>query len=444
MKRLANHFPLYFAVAMLLFCHISYAKEGKGNPQAAAERVLGFFEGSIAVHEESMWALYRWQIIGTISLCMLEAGLIVALMFQRSTRRRAEKALLESQRMLQSTINSLNARVALLDQDGTVIAVNRRWEVYAEANRHTTGPGSGASRRQDDEERLVADALQRIKAGELEDFRCVYPSSHANGTTWFQLRVSRIEMQGLPRLVVTHEDVTEIKKAHDAQQELTGLILRAQDEERRRIARDLHDVTVQNVVAIKADIDVVRGDIDLRRPEDAAMLHESTMLCDQVIQELRTLSYVLHPPFLDEAGLVPALRWFVRGFNQRSGVQVDLLLREDVGRLPAEIETALFRVVQESLANIHRHSGSKRASIWITRNKSTVVLRIMDEGRGFSMPTPGDHESTSFPGVGIQGMRQRLIQLGGQLEIESSPEGTRVNARVTVSEERRAAHSTGR
>lgn len=417
MKRRAIHFTLVFVVAGLLFCHIANAEEEKATQKS--ESVLSLSQGSIAVREQAMWDPNRWQIIGTISLCLLEAGLIAALMFQRATRRRAEEAMLESQRMLQSTIDSLNARVALLDKEGTVIAVNRRWELYAEANRPTGGPGNGASRRQDDETRLVAEAVQRIKSGELEDFRCVYPSSHSNGTAWFQVRVSRFHVQGVPRLVVTHEDVTEIKRAHDAQQELTGLVLRAQDEERRRIARDLHDVTVQNVVAIKSDIDTVKSDVDGLRREHTAMLQEGMSLCDQVIQELCTLSYVLHPPFLDEAGLVPALRWFVRGFMQRSGIQVDLLLREDVGRLPAEVETTLFRVVQESLANIHRHSGSKRASIWITRNKGTVALRIMDEGRGFSMPTPGDHEGASLPGVGIQGMRQRLIQLGGQLDRKS-------------------------
>src|SRR5215475_2250134 len=162
--------------------------------------------------------------------------------------------------------------------------------------------------------------------------------------------------------------------------------MNAQDEERRRIARDLHDVTVQNVVAIKADIDSVKSDTDLG-PESVEMLKEGLSLCNQVIKELRTLSYLLHPPFLDEAGLVPALQWFVRGFMQRSGIQVELLVMDDIGRLATDFEMALFHVVQESLTNIHRHSGSRSAVIWLTKEQGTIHVKVRDEGHGFSLPT---------------------------------------------------------
>jgi len=173
------------------------------------------------------------------------------------------------------------------------------------------------------------------------------------------------------------------------------------------------------------------------------MLKESVSLSNQVIRELRTLSYLLHPPFLDEAGLVPALTWFVRGFIQRSGIPVELMVLDEIGRLPTDIETALFRVVQESLTNIHRHSGGGRAVIWVTREKDNVTLRIMDDGHGFSLPATEDNlESTVLPGVGIPGMRQRLRQLGGQLEIESGPQGTTVNAKICLSEDRDHAYFT--
>jgi two-component system NarL family sensor kinase len=175
------------------------------------------------------------------------------------------------------------------------------------------------------------------------------------------------------------------------------------------------------------------------------MLQESVSLCDQVIKELRTLSYLLHPPFLDEAGLVPALRWFVRGFIQRSGIQVELLVMEEIGRLPTEVETALFRVVQESLTNIHRHSGSERAVIWVTREQDTVVLKVSDEGHGIPLSsTPDNRERAPSPGVGILGMRQRLRQLGGQLDIESSSQGTSVNVRVSISEDRNVTYLNSR
>jgi signal transduction histidine kinase len=246
----------------------------------------------------------------------------------------------------------------------------------------------------------------------------------------------------VPHLVVTHEDVTEIKEAHDTQQKLTGLVMQAQDEERRRIARDLHDVTVQNVVAIKADLSAVENSTSRVDPRSAEMLQESISLCDQVMQELRTLSYVLHPPFLDEAGLAPAIQWFVRGFIQRSGVHVAVIVKDDVGRLAKEVETAMFRVVQESLTNIHRHSGSRNAVIRLTRELDALVLRITDDGHGFSPLTSTEkHVSASSPGVGIAAMRHRLKQLGGELEIESSSEGTTIQARVSISEDQFNANS---
>src|SRR5204862_8039398 len=188
---------------------------------------------------------------------------------QRTHRRQAEKTMRESQRLLQSTIDALDARIALLDEDGTIIAVNQPWMSYAEANGcrgAANGSGSNylemcATNAECDEARLVSGGIRDLLSRELTDFRCLYPSAHADKTFWFQVRVRRFHSDGVLRLVVAHEDVTEIKQAHDAQQQLTGLLLLTQDEERRRIARDLHDVTVQSMVAIKADLTRVQRGI---------------------------------------------------------------------------------------------------------------------------------------------------------------------------------------
>jgi PAS domain S-box-containing protein len=403
----------------------------------------------VAFKDPSLWETYRWHIIGGSALFIVQSSLIVGLVIHRGRRRKAEKSMAESQALLQSTIDALSARVALLDQRGTIIAVNRSWAEFTEENPcGDTINGLGHNyleRRATDAERkepgLVTNGIRRVITGDLEAFRCVYSSQHPGGMFWFQVRVNPFEMQGARHLVVTHEDVTEIKEAHDTQQRLTGLLMQAQDEERRRIARDLHDVTVQNVVAIKADLSFLEN---ARQPMDSRhreMLRESASLCDQVMQELRTLSYVLHPPFLDEAGLTPAIQWFVRGFIQRSGVHVALIAKDDVGRLKKEAEIALFRVVQESLTNIHRHSGSRNAIIRLTREQDSVVLRITDDGHGFSTPPAIKNESTASHGVGIAAMRHRLKQLGGELEIESSSEGTTIHARVLISEDRIHAYS---
>src|SRR5262249_54038377 len=161
---------------------------------------------------------------------------------------------------------------------------------------------------------------------------------------------------------------------------------------------------------------------------------------DQVIKELRTLSYLLHPPLLDELGLVPALQWLARGFSERSGIPVELQITGDIGRFPADIETALFRVAQESLSNVHRHSGSPTAGIHVTQDNGEIVLQVKDQGTGISAGLrPSGNGVVTPPGVGIMGMGERLKQLGGQLEIESDGQGTTVTARVPITEESYAA-----
>jgi two-component system NarL family sensor kinase len=199
------------------------------------------------------------------------------------------------------------------------------------------------------------------------------------------------------------------------------------------------------MVAIKADLSRFQRESESFDPGAVTSLKESLSICDQVIKELRTLSYLLHPPFLDEAGLVTAVKWFVRGFIQRSGIRVELLLMQDIGRLPTAVETALFRVVQESLTNIHRHSGSSIATICVTRDHDTVLIRIGDEGHGFASPlTIDDNITARSAGVGLLGMSQRLKELGGQLEIESNSKGTTVTAKISISEDAYATYSRSR
>jgi signal transduction histidine kinase len=167
-------------------------------------------------------------------------------------------------------------------------------------------------------------------------------------------------------------------------------------------------------------------------PHAAEALADSLELVTQCSREIRTLSHLLHPPLLEEAGLPSSLRWYVQGFAARSNVEVELKVSDDLGRLPMELEITLFRVVQESLTNVHRHSGSSSASIRLWRSGPEVVLEVEDRGIG----VPRDKLAwvkTQMPaavGVGIAGMRERLSQLGGTLEIESGPRGTLVRARL--------------
>jgi len=396
--------------------------------------------------QPSLWDVYRWHIIAGLALCALQTGLIVGLLIHRARRRKAERALKENRQILQSTIDALDAHVALLDETGKIIAVNQPWTRFADANGYA-GSDRGLGKNylevckssiECEEARLVLTGIRRLMSGESDDFRCVYPC-HSAQEGWFQVRINRFHTDGVLRLVVAHENVTEIKQAQNAQQQLTGVLLRAQDEERRRIAHNLHDVTVQNMASIKADLTRAQTIDDLRA---ILTVKESLSLCDQVITELRSLSYLLHPPLLDEVGLIPALQWFIRGFMQHSGIQVKIVVMRPIGRLESNVETALFRVVQESLTNVHRHSGSPTALIWVTKQRDEVMLRITDKGQGISEPwLATGQESMISSGVGIMGMRQRLKQLGGRLEIQSSTKGTTVTARISLTGERHAAHS---
>jgi len=221
------------------------------------------------------------------------------------------------------------------------------------------------------------------------------------------------------------ERTAELDRAQERLRTLSARLLRMQDDERRRLARELHDTAGQLLVALNLTLVPVEEALAKRDPELAKQVTAGLGLVDELSRDLRTMSHLLHPPLLDEAGLHSAVRWYVEGFAERSKIQVDLQLDPKVGRLPAEFETAIFRIVQECLTNIHRHSGSKSASISITRHGDEIKLEIIDRGKG--MPTP-----ISRGGVGIQGMRERVRQLGGELEIESGTGGTRVTARLVV------------
>ncbi|MCG3149574.1 MAG: hypothetical protein PCFJNLEI_03038 [Verrucomicrobiae bacterium] len=231
-------------------------------------------------------------------------------------------------------------------------------------------------------------------------------------------------------------EADERRRAETALRELSGRLLQLQDQERRHIARELHDVTAQNLGAITLNLARLEKFLSHADHKTLDVLNESILLTEECLREIRTLSYVLHPPMLDEYGLPRALEWYLEGFNKRSGVQIELQAQAEIGRLPAATEMALFRIVQESLTNIRRHSGSRHAAIQLTRANGTVTLEIMDDGHGFREPlAPSEPPSLLNLGVGITGMRERLRQLGGQLDIESTPTGTRVRATIPVTGE---------
>jgi signal transduction histidine kinase len=224
-----------------------------------------------------------------------------------------------------------------------------------------------------------------------------------------------------------------LARANQGLRQLSARLLRVQDEERRRIARDLHDSTGQMVAMLSMNLSGLQAHAAGVDADLAKSVAENAAIANQVSNELRTISYLLHPPLLDEMGLASALRWFVEGFAQRSGIQTELDLSRGFGRLSPEMETAVFRVVQECLTNIHRHSGSSTASIRLTQEAGRVLLQIEDAGKGIAPENLRQVTSFASSGVGLRGIRERIKDFEGELEIASGESGTQVRVSIPLS-----------
>jgi len=228
-----------------------------------------------------------------------------------------------------------------------------------------------------------------------------------------------------------HEKNTEIAAQAGQLRELSTRLLKVQDEERRRIARELHDSAGQELAALSMNFYVIRGAPGSLSLAQERAVNESCELLARLTEEIRTLSYLLHPPLLDETGLASALQWYVDGFVERSKIAVRLQVAEDFGRLPTEVETTLFRIVQESLTNVHRHSGSTTAEIRLRRLENEVRLEVLDTGVGMPVKKRLNGDDAKA-GVGILGMSERVRQLGGSFVISAGAPGTRITASLPV------------
>jgi len=208
-------------------------------------------------------------------------------------------------------------------------------------------------------------------------------------------------------------------------QRLSSQLMRVQDEERRRVARELHDELGQELAALKMLLD-----LDPKAGKDVRP--EAVKITERAIQTVRNLSYLLHPPLLDESGLLAALTWYVEGLTKRSGIQIGLEVKPvSFDRLSSEIETTVFRIVQESLTNVYRHSGSKNAQVEIEKQPDHVIVRIRDQGKGIPAEIVSGVGS-NLVGVGISGMRERVKHFGGELQLSRTEPGTLVQAKIPL------------
>jgi len=225
---------------------------------------------------------------------------------------------------------------------------------------------------------------------------------------------------------------SEVVQQAEQLRDLSSRLMQAQDEERRHIARELHDSVGQILTALSMSLALASQHAPQESAVLAKHLEESDELAQQLSQEIRTMSYLLHPPLLDETGLSEALRWYIQGLSERSGLEIELDVPADFARLSREMELVMFRLVQESLTNIHRHSGSKSAAIRLARNGDSVSLEVQDSGKGISAEKFSAIQSQGS-GVGIRGMRERARHFGGHMMIESSCKGTKISFQFSLS-----------
>jgi len=288
---------------------------------------------------------------------------------------------------------------------GTQIHEDEYWELVNSADR-------------EEATQIVALALRACKPYEY-----VARMRTNDGTSRFH------SMSGLPlsgkngkveRVIGLFRDVTHGAHSKDELHKLSQQLMRARDDDRRHMARELHESAGQTLAALKMTLGRLQEEI----PEDCetahALLRSSRELADAAVREVRTVSYLMHPPMLDEAGLYSTLRWYARGFAERSQIKVDVEISEDIGRHSQEIETTIFRVVQEALTNVHRYSGSRTAAISVKREPESISVVIQDAGCGIPLVSPSGQGQMN-PGVGIAGMRERVMELKGTFQVESIP-----------------------
>ncbi|MGH9402340.1 MAG: chemotaxis protein CheB [Terriglobia bacterium] len=282
----------------------------------------------------------------------------------------------------------------------------------------------------------LAEALQTQRTGREDnlEYRILRPDGSLRWirSVFFPVRGDKGEVL---RSVGVAQDITELKRAGASLRELSTRVFTIQDEERQRIARDLHDTTAASLVALAMNLSIASRSAEALDPEARAALAQCLALAKKCSSEIRTVSYLLHPPLMHELGLAAALRWYVEGFAERSNVHVEMDLAPGLDELPRNIEMTLFRVVQESLSNVHRHSGSSSAKIRIARGSGEIMVEISDEGRGMPPEVLEDNGRISAgAGLGLRGMEERVRETGGRLEVHSEENGTTLRATLPLTE----------
>jgi PAS domain S-box-containing protein len=338
-------------------------------------------------------------------------------------------------------VETINEGAATLDGEGTVLFANARFAEFLNLPLRKFVGALLQNHVPSSAKEKLSELIQRSLREDTKDE--ISLGTREGRTRLIQFSFSAVKDSDPQTICVVATELTELAQANEALKanedmlrQLSGRLLQLQDDERRHIARDLHDITGQKL----AFQSIVLSQL-ITAATDAATksaLAECQQLTSQVGEEIRTLSYLLHPPLLDELGLSSAVHWYTQGFEKRTGIHVQVEIPRDFPRLPADVETTLFRVIQESLTNVHRYADSAKAFIRVARVGDEVNLEIGDYGKGIRAELLKSSRNAVAPlGVGIQGMKERMRQLSGRLEVTSSPnKGTVVTAALPIREQR--------
>jgi PAS domain S-box-containing protein len=242
------------------------------------------------------------------------------------------------------------------------------------------------------------------------------------------------QQEALRKEVVQKEQArAELSKSEESLRRLSLNLLRTQDEERRRIGREMHDSLGQYLTALKMKLGVLRAKESNLNPETAQQFAQCNSLLEECVKEVRTISYLLYPPMLEEMGLKSAVAWYLDGFSQRSGIKTNFQINETFGRVSRDVELAVFRLLQESLNNAHKHSGTAKVDIKMSRMNGTLHVQVRDYGKGLP-ETLLSQSGATWMGVGLRGMNERMLQIGGNLSVTNAIPGTLIHATVPAQE----------
>jgi signal transduction histidine kinase len=350
-------------------------------------------------------------------------------------RRFAEDAIDTAKQLLQSLVDAVDAEMLLLDERGVVVSVNRAWRASlgAEAlNDPDAGVGSSyvdVCRKimPDFDEDALEAALREIAAGDRPDFSQAYVVSTSAGLDWCNVRITPLRLGGSLHLIVAHEHINPAAGSAAGQPTTAEQLLSAQQEERERIAMELHDSTSQHLVALGLGVAQLRR---LVKPGRGAqdVLEDMAHSVQEAVREIRILSYLIKSPALERHQLERTVRAFVAGFGTRTSLKTFFHAEGALDEVSAGAEHAVFRVVQEALANVYRHAAARSVEVELANRDGVVSLRIVDDGKGIAGLTGAS--GTVPAGVGITSMRTRVAQLGGVLDLSSSRRGTTVSATI--------------